>query len=132
MQEHDRLDSDHRPSAEPEYAVRDRKSYDPQFSLILTSLFGIVLLASIIFFTWLQMSVPRAERVASPARALSLMVGRMMDLEEAFTQAPAWERFLYEMTAENGANELEQAIGWYEELAQFSDSPIVHLQLAVL
>lgn len=133
MQEHDRPDSDDpSSSAGSSHILQDRGVCGPQFSPVLTALFGIIFLATVALFAWLQMSVPRVERVASPGRALSLMVSRIMDLEEAFAQAPAWERFLYKVTAENGTNELEQAVDWYQELAQISDSPSVHLQLAVL
>jgi len=104
----------------------------PHFSPLLTILCAIVLLAALVLFGWLQFTVPRLERVASPDRALALMVGRMMDLEEALKQAPAWERFLYEVTSGGTVNELAQAISWYEELAASSRDPLVHLYRAIL
>ncbi|MBI4401680.1 MAG: CPBP family intramembrane metalloprotease [Nitrospirae bacterium] len=103
----------------------------PHFSQVLTILSATVLLGCILFFGWLQLKVPRLDRVSSPERALALTVSRMMDLEEAIAHAPEWERLLYEMTG-GGGNELEQAISWYEELAAYSGDPLVQVHLAIL
>lgn len=104
----------------------------PPLSPVLTLLFGVVLLACILFIVWLQVSVPPLDRVPVPERALLLIVERMMDLEERLASVPRWERLLYEGTAGSEFDELEQALDWYEELAAFSGDPLVHLQLAVL
>jgi membrane protease YdiL (CAAX protease family) len=70
--------------------------------------------------------------VAEPERALALIVGRTMELQEALARAPRWERRLYELTMTEGANELRQAIAWYEELARYSLDPLVDIRLAIL
>lgn len=102
----------------------------PHFSPVLTILSATILFGCLLFFGWLQLTVPRLDRVPSPERALALTVSRMMDLEEAIAHAPEWERLLYEMI--DGGNELEQAISWYEELAEYSGDPLVQVYLAVL
>ncbi|HYL81839.1 MAG TPA: hypothetical protein VEU07_13555, partial [Candidatus Acidoferrum sp.] len=78
----------------------------------MTILSALVLLAGSAGVTWLQITTPRLDRVASPERALTLMVGRMMDLEEAVTQAPAWEQKLYDLTSGGRDYELVQAVEW--------------------
>jgi len=74
----------------------------------------------------------RLAAVAEPERALALLVGRTMDVETALTAAPAWERRLYALTLSDPARELDQAIAWYEELADYSLAPSVDLRLAIL
>ncbi|GIW55646.1 MAG: hypothetical protein KatS3mg082_2050 [Nitrospiraceae bacterium] len=64
--------------------------YDPRFSRVVTGFSAIVLCASIGLFAWFMLSLPRLDRVASPERALHLMVSRTMDLEEALLRAPKW------------------------------------------
>ncbi len=106
--------------------------YDPHFSRVVTILSAIVLCASIGLFAWFMLSLPRLDRVASPERALHLMVSRMMDVEEALLRAPKWERVFYEIAVGSDTNERDQAIAWYEELSSYSEDPAVHLNLAVL
>jgi CAAX protease family protein len=104
----------------------------PRFSPVLTILSALILISAFALFGWLQFNLPRLERIASPDRALALMVGRMMDLEEALRQAPAWERLLYDLTSGGSLDEQALAIVWYEELAASSADPVVHLYLAIL
>jgi membrane protease YdiL (CAAX protease family) len=100
--------------------------------MAITLLMALVLVSGIAFFIWLQVSIPRLDRVGFPERALSLMVSRTLDMDEAIAQAPFWERALYQMTTENGSNDLKEAISWYRELAAVSYNPDIHLQLAIL
>jgi membrane protease YdiL (CAAX protease family) len=93
---------------------------------------GLVLGASFLFFAWLHITIPRLERVSAPEQALALMVGRTFDLEEALPHAPVWERLLYELSMESGADTLQEAIEWYRELAGYSKDPVVALHLAIL
>ncbi|OLD38982.1 MAG: hypothetical protein AUI21_06625 [Nitrospirae bacterium 13_1_40CM_2_62_10] len=104
----------------------------PHFSPVLTILSALILISAFALFGWLQFTLPRLERIASPDHALALMVGRMMDLEEALRQAPAWERLLYDLTSGGSLDEQALAIVWYEELAASSGDPVVHLYLATL
>ncbi len=110
----------------------ERGPLRPKLSPVATGLSAGVLLACLSFYGWLQVSVPPLERVPTPERALSLMVGRTLDLEDALTRLPAWERWLYRMTTDSGPDELRQAITWYEELATARPHPLIHLQLAIL
>lgn len=106
--------------------------YDPKFSRAVTLLSAIVLSASIAVVAWLSFDVPPSDRVPEAERALNHMVGRMMDVEEGLKSLPAWERFVYEATMGSDANDREQAIGWYRELAEESPDPFVELHLAIL
>jgi uncharacterized protein len=103
-----------------------------RLSIPLTLVMALLLVSGIGFFIWLQLSVPRMERVGFPERALPHMVGRTMDLEEAIGRAPAWEQALYRLTTDNGSNDLRQAIDWYRELAELTYNPEIHVQWAIL
>jgi membrane protease YdiL (CAAX protease family) len=105
---------------------------DPRFSMAITLVSALALAGSILFFVWLQFAVPPVERIASADRALALMVGRTMELDAALAGAPAWERWLHDITTDTGVDELALALTWYKELAASSNQPLVHLQMAVL
>jgi len=107
-------------------------AYDPGFSRAITWLSAVVLSASIAVVAWLSFDVPRVDRVPDAERALSHMVGRLMDQEEGLKTLPVWEQFLYEVTMGSDANDREQAIEWYRELAEESSDPSVDLHLAIL
>jgi uncharacterized protein len=77
-------------------------------------------------------SESRLASVEEPERALALIVGRTMDARAALEGASVWERRLYGLTLADTSNEIEQAIGWYEELATDSLAPGVDLRLAIL
>jgi membrane protease YdiL (CAAX protease family) len=75
----------------------------------------------------------RLDTIDDPARALALIVERTMDLEEAFTRASTWERRFYELTVSDSRNEIDESIGWYEELADaVPGEPGVQVRLAIL
>ncbi|MEK7293717.1 MAG: hypothetical protein AAB049_01960, partial [Nitrospirota bacterium] len=86
---------------------------------------GILLLANVI------LSTPRLDRVEEKDRALALIVTRTMDLEYAIAQTPAWEHMFYKATT-GWADELAQAVAWYEELAEVSNEPLTLVYLSVL
>lgn len=109
-----------------------RWTYDPRFSHGITLLSVVVLVVCVGLVMWMATSVPKLERVAAPERALSLMVNRTMEIEEALKRAPVWEQILYNLTAGSSEGEREQSIAWYKELAEFSSDPLVQLNLAVL
>ena len=113
-------------------AVEPGSRPEPHFSRAITALAALVLVAGLAAFTWLQVTIPPLERVAHPERALTHMVGRMMDLEEAIARAPAWEQALYDLTSGGREYELVQAIQWFEELQAAGGAPAVSIQLAVL
>jgi membrane protease YdiL (CAAX protease family) len=92
----------------------------------------MVLLALFAWFGWLQIFEPRLDQVSSPERALALIVGRTMEIEEALGRARGWERGLYTLMMSDGTAELTQAMAWYEELAAYSSDSRVVLHLAIL
>ncbi len=106
--------------------------YNPRFSRLITMLSALVLCSSIAVVAWLSFDVPRVDRVPDAERALSHMVGRLMDLEAGLKTLPVWEQFLYEVTMGSDANDRAQAIDWYRELAEESSDPFVDLHLAIL
>lgn len=96
---------------------------------MLTALFLIGALSSVV---WLSSSVPKLERVEAPERALTLMVSRIMDVQEGLKRAPAWQQTLFLWISGDTDLERVQAIEWVQELEEMSDDPLVPLQLAVL
>ena len=106
--------------------------YDPRFSRVITLLSAVALGVSIAVVAWLSFDVPRVDRVPDAERALSHMVGRLMDLEAGLKTRPAWEQFLYDVTMGSDANDRAQAIDWYRELAEESPDPYVDLHQAIL
>ncbi len=109
-------------------------SADPPvfFSDPLTLLSAFILAGSLVLFVWMQLAVPRLDRLDDPAHALDLMVSRSLDLEEALRAAPPWERTLVEFGTGDDTEALTQAIDWYEELATAAPSPETDLRLAIL
>lgn len=107
-------------------------AYNPGFSRAVTLLSAVVLFASIAVVAWLSFDVPRVERIPDAERALSHMVGRLMDQAEGLKTLPVWEQVLYDLTMGSDANDRDQAIEWYRELAEESSDPFVDLHLAIL
>ena len=99
---------------------------------LLTVLAAVVLASFIAMMIWLQFSGSRVEGIEEPERALALIVGRTMDIDDAVSRAPAWERFVYRVLSTEPAEDLDEALRWYEELASSSINPTVDLHLAVL
>lgn len=104
----------------------------PRLRPIWTILSALVLLPVIAFVVMPVAPSSRLAGLSSPERALALVVGRAMDLREGVARAAPWERRLHRVLGIEGADDLGQAITWYEELAGHSMRPAVHLQLAVL
>jgi membrane protease YdiL (CAAX protease family) len=100
--------------------------------LLLTVLATLVNLAFAVMTLWLQFSGSRVESIEEPERALALVVGRTMDIDEAIGRTPAWEQSVYRALSSDPAEDLEEAIRWYDELARSSLNPTVDLHLAVL
>ncbi|MGH7261638.1 MAG: lysostaphin resistance A-like protein [Nitrospiraceae bacterium] len=102
-----------------------------RFALFPTVLAALVLAGGILALANLVSSTSPLDRVATPDRALALIVNRTMDLEYAIAQTPQWEHVLYEATT-GWMDELAQAVAWYEELADASNEPLTLVYLAVL
>jgi len=99
---------------------------------VTTVLAALVLLAFVAFAIWVHHGAARVEEIAEPERALAAVVGRTLDLDEGVDRAPAWERAVYTALLGGRADDLAQAIRWYQELAAFSLDPGVDLHLAIL
>jgi hypothetical protein len=99
---------------------------------VLTALSAVLLVAFLALMAWFQYSGSRMEAVDEPERALALVVGRTMDLDDAIARSRGLERFFYRLTSSDPAEDLAEGIRWYEELADVSVDPTVDLHLAVL
>ncbi len=55
-----------------------------------------------------------------------------MDIDEAVGRASAWERVVYRVLSTDPAEDLDEALRWYEELASASFDPAVDLHLTIL
>jgi hypothetical protein len=106
--------------------------FDPGFSRIISVCCAIVLVLAVGFVLWLGVAVPKLERVLAPERALELTVGRTLEVEEALKDVRTWERSFYSLVMGDEVHEQTQTIEWYEELAAFSDDPLVDLNLSIL
>jgi membrane protease YdiL (CAAX protease family) len=99
---------------------------------LLTALAAVVLASFIVMMVWLQYSGSRVDSVEEPERVLALIVGRTLDIDDAVGRAPAWEQLIYRVLSSDPKEDLEEALRWYEELAEESMHPSVDLHLAVL
>ena len=98
----------------------------------LTSLSALVLLAFVALVTWLHATGSPVTDVVEPERALAVVVGRAFDLDDGIDGAPALERRLYGWLLGSRADDLADALRWYEELEGESLEPTVDLHLAIL
>ena len=99
---------------------------------VLTSLSALVLLAFVLLVTWLHVTGSPVADMAEPERALAAVVGASLDLDDGIDGAPAWERRLYHSLLSSRADDLADALRWYEELEAESLEPTVDLHLAIL
>jgi membrane protease YdiL (CAAX protease family) len=99
---------------------------------LVTILAALVLLAFIVMMVSLQLSGSRVESESEPERALALIVGRTMDIDEAISHTPSWEQLVYRVLSSNPAEDLDEGIRWYDELSSVSFDPSVDLHLAIL
>jgi membrane protease YdiL (CAAX protease family) len=89
--------------------------------------------AFVVLAVHVHLAGSRLDTIDDPPRALALVVERTMDLEDALKRATTWERRFYELTVSDGRNEVEEAIAWYEEVADVvPGEPGVQVRLAVL
>lgn len=99
---------------------------------LVTILAALVLLAFIVMMVALQLSGSRVESESDPERALALIVGRTMDIDEAISHTPSWEQFVYRVLSSDPGEDLNEGIRWYDELSSVSFDPSVDLHLAIL
>jgi len=100
---------------------------------LVTGVAGCLLAAFVALAVHVHLAGSRLDSIEDPPRALTLIVERTMDLDDALTRAAMWERRFYELTVTDGRNELDEAIAWYEELSDaIPGDPGVQVRLAVL
>ena len=104
----------------------------PRFALGVSLLSSAVLLAALATLLWASANSPKLDRFEEPERALELMVTRTMEAQDGLMSAPEWQRRMTEWTAGSNAAEREQAIQWYRELVDATQSPAAKLRLAIL
>ena len=99
---------------------------------LVTILAALVLLAFLVMMVSLQLSGSRVESESEPERALALIVGRTMDIDEAISRTPSWEQFVYRALSSDPGQDLDEGIRWYDELSSVSFDPSVDFHLAIL
>src|SRR5262249_48437631 len=99
---------------------------------IVTALAALVLCAFIGVMISIQLSGSRVEGASEPERALALIVGRTMDIDEAISRTSRWEQRVYRVLSSDPADDLEEGLRWYDELSAVSFDPGVDLHLAIL
>jgi hypothetical protein len=99
---------------------------------IVTILAALILCAFIGVMISIQLSGSRVEGTSEPERALALIVGRTMDVDEAVSRTPLWEQRVYRVLSSDPAEDLEEGLRWYDELSAVSLDPGVDLHLAIL
>ena len=98
----------------------------------LTILSALALLPWLALIVWPSSPATRLAMLVQPERDLALVVGVSMDLHEAAARAPAGRRRIYRLLGLEDAEDLPQAIAWFEELARESAHPGVDAHLATL
>ena len=91
-----------------------------------------VVLAASVLVVWLSWSSARLDSVGKPEAALSLIVGRIMELRESISEQSPWERRLYSTLLVSTPREVPLAIAWFEELIARSEDTIPSVELAIL
>jgi uncharacterized protein len=99
---------------------------------LVTIVAALVLLTFVGVMAAIQFAGSRVEGESQPERALALIVGRTMDIDEAVGRAPSWEQLMYHVLSTDPAEDLEESMRWYEELSAASFDPTVDLHLAIL
>ena len=103
-----------------------------RFSPLVSWIAAVFLVLSLASVVAMSSSTPKIDRIEAPEQALSLMVGRTMDVQEGLKHAPVWEQQVLAWVSGDGMAEQAQAVQWYRELAARSDDPLVPFQLAIL
>jgi len=103
-----------------------------ELSKMGTVLSAIVVLAVSLAGVWMSWSSHRLGLVANPAAALSLIVGRIMELRDAISGGSPWERQLYSTLLVSTPRDVPIAIKWFEELVASSDEATASVELAIL
>jgi membrane protease YdiL (CAAX protease family) len=93
--------------------------------------FGVIV-AALMFGVWILWSSPRLDSVENPEAALSLIVGRMMELRDSLSEGSSWERQLHSLLLISTPSEVPLAMSWFEELVTRSQETLPSVELAIL
>lgn len=104
----------------------------PRFSLLVSLFAAGLLITALGVLLWGSSNTPRLDRFEDPERALDLMVNRTMEAQDGLLSAPDWQQRVTEWSAGSNEAEREQAIRWYQELVEATDSSPAKLRLAIL
>src|SRR5439155_593608 len=77
---------------------------------VLTVPAAAVLLTFVLLMTWLHLTGSPVGDMAEPERALAVVVGRSLDLDDGIDGAPAWERRFYRWLVGRRADDLADAL----------------------
>ena len=80
---------------------------------------------------WSSSSLPPLDRVENPDKALERLTSRSLEFEYALAQTSSWEQQLNHWLS-GGDDVLEDAIGEYRELVDYSKNSLSKLYLGVL
>jgi membrane protease YdiL (CAAX protease family) len=120
------------PSCEPAFPAEPAKPSRSGFSIVVSVLSAIVLIASLGSILWLSATLPKLDRFEDPERALELMVSRTLEAQDGLRQSPEWQQWLAEWTVGSNERERAEAIQWYQELVRTTGDPFSKLRLAIL
>jgi len=102
-----------------------------KFSNFVTVCSALLFLLCLTFLINAHLSLPVLSRFAHPERALEIVTGQVMLLQEGLHDTPDWERQVTEAVGETG-EDLPQFISWYEELNDYISHPRSQFYLAIL
>jgi membrane protease YdiL (CAAX protease family) len=101
-------------------------------SRVITALALLLLIPALAIMTLPVSTDSRIAGVVDPERALARVVGRTMDLREAVGRAAGWQRWLSMALGLEDPDDVDQALRWYDELAEHSFDPRVDVHIAIL
>ncbi len=93
---------------------------------------AVILAAAVALTVQTDLGGPPPAALEEPERALALLVTRTLDAQAALAAGSPMEVRLHGLAVGDRAEELERAIAWYDELAEWSLDPGVPLRRAIL
>ena len=121
----------HPPSEEQRVLGPNHPPQSSPTSLFITLLSSLFLLTSIGVIVWSSSTLSPLDHVKDPQRSLERLISRAMMLEHAMTHVNRGERFAYRILSGNEDVLMRSTLD-YQELADFSNDPLVDLYLTIL
>jgi len=120
--------------SEPEGVAQDSAPLRarPHFSILVTAVCSIVvaIYVGLPLGPLLRDASPLGQ-LDRPEESLERLVTRELDLDEALRHARGWERRVYRALSA-GDSPIQEALTWYDELAETIDSSEIELRRAIL